>query len=608
MLHDLKHLCGWLLVAGLSLGGTCYGAVSSSASEGFIPVSHGGQLYYQEQGEGEPVILLHGHSLDSRMWDQQVPALADHYRVIRPDFRGYGKSSAETEKHQFTHVDDVITLMDSLHLDKAHVVGLSMGAFVAGDMVAMYPERMLSCLLASGGIRSTPGPHTPMTAAEKKQRNQEIAALKRQGIDQYKKEWIEVLMKSGGSDREQMRPALTRMVEDWSAWQPLHKEVRLFYAREAMDSLVRRRPNVPTLILTGENEHDGQKPAMLQHLPYGRHKVLANCGHMMNMDQPEAFNNTLLDFLAAHPRYAFVVDAAGNGDFRTIQEAIHACPDFRKWGRIVILVRKGTYHEKVIVPESKRNVTLLAEEGAVLTYGDWAQKLNRFREEVSTSGSATLFVFAPDFRAENLTIRNSAGPIGQAVACMISADRVSFKNCRFEGHQDTIYTYGMGDRLYFSHCYIEGTVDYIFGWSLAIFDHCQLHSLADGYITAPSTAEGQKHGYLFYDCQLTAAPGVQEVYLSRPWRPYAQAVFIRCEEGKHITPTGFDPWDKKEPARTTFYAEYECTGEGANANRPCSFTKQLNDLSDYDMRQILAGDDGWQPIDDSNIVMRVRVF
>lgn len=592
----------------MTLGGTCYAAVSSSATEGYIPVSHGGKLYYEQQGEGETVILLHGHSLDHRMWELQLPALTDKYRVICPDFRGYGKSSAQSEKHPFTHVDDIITLMDSLHLDKAHVVGLSMGAFVAGDMLAMYPERMLSCLLASGSIRNTPGPHSPMTADERKQRDKEIAALKRQGIEQYKKEWIEVLMQSGGTEREKMRPALTQMVSDWSAWQPLHKEVRLFYAREALDTLQRRRPNVPTLILNGKNDTDGTKPALLQHLPYGRHKILDNCGHMMNMDQPEAFNKTLLDFLAAHPRYAFVVDAEGKGDFRTIQEAINACPDFRKWGRIVILVRKGIYHEKVIVPNSKRNVTLLAEEGTVLTYGDWAQKLNMFREEVSTSGSATLFVFAPDFRAENLTIRNSAGPIGQAVACMISADRVSFKNCRFEGHQDTIYTYGMGDRIYFSGCYIEGTVDYIFGWSLAIFDHCQLHSLQDGYITAPSTAEGQKHGYIFYDCKMTAAPGVKRVYLSRPWRPYAQAVFIRCDEGAHIAQDGFDPWDKKEPQKTTFYAEYNCTGEGANANRSCPFLKHLDDLSNYDMRQILAGNDGWQPIDDSNIVMSVRVF
>lgn len=260
-------------------------------------------MYYVEQGEGEAVILLHGHSLDRRMWAQQVPALAEKYRVICPDFRGYGLSSEQSETEQFTHADDVITLMDTLHIDRAHVVGLSMGAFVAGDMLAIYPDRLLSCLLASGGIRSTPGPHTPMDEAESARRDQEIAALQQKGIDAYKREWIEILMKSGGTEREAMRPALTQMVNEWSAWQPLHKEVRLFYAREAMDTLARRRPEVPTLILSGENDYAGKKPTMLQYLPQGSHQVLPNCGHMMNMDQPQAFNAVMIDFLAAHPRH-----------------------------------------------------------------------------------------------------------------------------------------------------------------------------------------------------------------------------------------------------------------------------------------------------------------
>jgi len=596
---------GIFLITACRSGSTPAG---NGAIEDYVSVSYGGRLYYQDCGQGEVVLLLHGHSLDHRMWADQIPALSKNYRVIVPDFRGYGCSSDQDEQQQYTHVDDIIALMDSLHIDRAHVVGLSMGSFVAGDMVAMYPERMLSCVLASGGIRYTPGPHTPMDSVEAARRDAEIAELQARGIDNYKREWIDALIASGGSNREQMRPTLTQMITDWSAWQPLHKEVRLFYAREAWDSLKVRRPQVPTLILSGENDYNGNPPAMLEYLPYGQHKVLPDCGHMMNIDQPEAFNQVVLNFLAAHPRYAFVVDSEGKGDFRTIQEAINAVPNYRKWGRIVIYVRRGTYEEKVIVPASKRNVTLLGEDGAVLTYGDWAQKFTMFHEEIGTSGSASLFVFAPDFRAENITIRNSAGPVGQAVACMVSADRVSFKNCRFEGNQDTFFTYGLGDRIYFDHCYIEGTCDYIFGPSVAIFDHCELHSRSNGYITAPSTPEGQKHGYIFYDCKITAETDVTDVYLSRPWRAYGQAVFIRCEEGAFINPAGWDPWDKPEPEKTTFYAEYDCSGPGALTNRPCPFAHQLCDLKDYDMKEILAGDDGWMPVDGSNIVMRIRIY
>ena len=66
------------------------------------------------------------------------------------------------------------------------------------------------------------------------------------------------------------------------------------------------------------------------------------------------------------------------------------------------------------------------------------------------------------------------------------------------------------------------------------------------FISAPSTDKGKKYGYVFYDCKLTAEPEATKVYLSRPWRPYAQAVFIRCELGKHILPVGWNNWGKKE--------------------------------------------------------------
>lgn len=89
------------------------------------------------------------------------------------------------------------------------------------------------------------------------------------------------------------------------------------------------------------------------------------------------------------------------------------------------------------------------------------------------------------------------------------SDRAFFKKCRFLGFQDTLYTYGKGVRNYFEECYIEGTVDFIFGWSTAFFNRCRIHSLGKGYVTAPSTDQGQRFGYLFYDCQLTAEEGLE---------------------------------------------------------------------------------------------------
>jgi pimeloyl-ACP methyl ester carboxylesterase len=192
--------------------------------------------------------------------------------------------------------------MDSLHITQAHVVGLSMGAFVAGDMLAMYPQRLLTCVLVSGGIRNSPGPSEPMDSAERARRDQEIAALKVKGIDQYKREWTEQLMASGGSHKERMREPLERMIGDWTAWQPLHKEVRLFYGKEAW-SMLRQRgtTSVPTLIIRGENELKGKKgePGELRWLSDGRYVVLPDCGHMLNMEQPRTFNQTVMHFIHA---------------------------------------------------------------------------------------------------------------------------------------------------------------------------------------------------------------------------------------------------------------------------------------------------------------------
>lgn len=304
--------------------------------------------------------------------------------------------------------------------------------------------------------------------------------------------------------------------------------------------------------------------------------------------------------------YDYVVAQDGSGDFFTVQEAINAVPDFRKNIRTTILIRKGTYKEKIIIPESKINVSLIGEEGATLTNDDFANKKNVFGENMGTSGSSSCYIYAPDFYAENITFENSAGPVGQAVACFVSADRAFFKNCRFLGFQDTLYTYGKQSRQYYEDCYIEGTVDFIFGWSTAVFNRCHIHSKRDGYVTAPSTDQGKKYGYVFYDCKLTASPEAKKVYLSRPWRPYAQAVFVRCELGQHVLPEGWNNWGKKENEKTAFYAEYDSRGEGANPKARASFSHQLKILKGYEIETVLAGDDGWNPVKNGNHLLDVK--
>lgn len=304
--------------------------------------------------------------------------------------------------------------------------------------------------------------------------------------------------------------------------------------------------------------------------------------------------------------YDLVVAKDGSGDFFTVQEAINAVPDYRKNARTTILIKEGSYKEKVIIPASKNAVSLIGQGEVKITYDDYASKPNIFGENKGTSGSSSCYIYAPDFYAENITFENTSGPVGQAVACFVSADRAYFKKCRFLGFQDTLYTYGKGCRQYYDECYIEGTVDFIFGWSTAVFNRCHIHSIGNGYITAPSTDKGQKYGYVFYNCEIIANSDVDKVYLSRPWRPYAQAVFIQCNMGKHILPEGWDNWRNKNNEKTVFYAEYKSKGEGANPGKRVAYSKQLKNTEGYSIEEVLSGNDGWNPSKNGNALLNIK--
>lgn len=271
--------------------------------KGYVGTSGGGRIYYEERGKGEVLLLLHGHSLDRRMWDEQFKSFAKQYRTLRLDFRGYGLSSEQREDLQMTHADDVIALMDSLDIRKAHVVGLSMGAFVAGDLLAMYPERLITCTMASAGIRSVDGPSVPVSTEEREKKLRSISEVYRQGIENYKRQWTEQLIASGGSQRERMRKPLTRMIQDWTAWQATHVEVHLYYGKEAWQRLEQQQNDTPTLFIRGENEAKGKKgePRELRYLKNGRYVVIPDCGHMLNMERPEEFNRAVLDFINSYP-------------------------------------------------------------------------------------------------------------------------------------------------------------------------------------------------------------------------------------------------------------------------------------------------------------------
>jgi len=274
----------------------------------------------------------------------------------------------------------------------------------------------------------------------------------------------------------------------------------------------------------------------------------------------------------------FIVAADGSGDFRTVQEAVNAVPPFRK-KRTVIFVKAGVYKEKLVVPPTASDLTLIGEDvqRTIITFDDFAARKNRFGEEMGTTSSSSCFIFADGFEAFHLTFENSAGAVGQAVAVRIAGDRVRFENCRFLGHQDTLYPFGKSSRQYYKNCYIEGTVDFIFGWSSAVFDSCTLFCKAPGYITAASTEQGAGTGFIFRHCTITGNAPEGSVYLGRPWRPYAQVVFWECTMSAVVRPEGWHNWDKPDAEKTASFAEYGSTGPGGGMERRVAWSKHLSD-------------------------------
>lgn len=288
-------------------------------------------------------------------------------------------------------------------------------------------------------------------------------------------------------------------------------------------------------------------------------------------------------------QYKMVVAQDGSGDFTRIQDAVDATKAFPD-RRITIFIKNGTYREKVRIPSWNNMLSVVGEDvdKTIIIWDDYFSKINRGRN--STFFTWTFKVEADDFYAENLTIVNAAGPVGQAVALHVEGNRCAFVNCRISGFQDTAYLDGENSNLLFVNCRIEGSTDFIFGSATAVFSHCDIVSLRNSYVTAASTQQGKKFGFVFQNCNIMAGDSVDSVYLGRPWRPFAKTVFMQCNLGRHIHPEGWKAWSNKGNESTTFYAEYKNIGPGAGTDKRVQWSHQLTarEAKAYSIENILG--------------------
>ncbi|WP_369014035.1 pectinesterase family protein [Flavobacterium anhuiense] len=304
-------------------------------------------------------------------------------------------------------------------------------------------------------------------------------------------------------------------------------------------------------------------------------------------------------------KLALTVAQDGSGDFKTIQEAVNNVKDNSE-KRVVITIKPGVYKEKLEIPVSKTFITLKGtnRNKTIISFDDYSGKPLREpdpsgKKTFGTGTSYSFLILGNDTTLENLTVENTAGRVGQAVALHIKSDRVIVKNCNLLGNQDTLYLSEGNTRTYFENCFINGTTDFIFGAATAYFYKCTIESLINSYITAASTPQGQAYGFVFVDCKLTAKDkSVNKVFLGRPWRPYAQTVFINTDLGSHIIPEGWNAWiDTRFPDKdkTAYYAEFGSKGLSAKyLSQRVAWSHQLTkeDIKKYSRNSVL---NSWNP-------------
>jgi 3-oxoadipate enol-lactonase len=251
----------------------------------------GGWLHYTTAGDGDPVVLIHGFGLDLSMWDPQWLAFARRHRVIRYDLRGFGGSSLP--EGPYSHVEDLLALIDFLGTRPVHLVGLSLGGRVALRVAAQEPMAVRSLTLVDPALDG----HT--WTADWLQRWRKMTDAARRGdLGSAKKLWREHILFAPANTQPPVAEALRAMIDRYSGWHLSHPDPGSDPAVPVAESLA--GISIPTLIMVGELDlPDFQAIARRLARDLGRAELrtIAGSGHMSNMEAPKLFNDLVLEFL-----------------------------------------------------------------------------------------------------------------------------------------------------------------------------------------------------------------------------------------------------------------------------------------------------------------------
>lgn len=268
----------------------------------FATTDDGIRLHYEACGSGKPVIFVHEFAGDHRSWEAQMRHFGQRYHAITYAARGYPPSDVPDDSTAYSQAraaDDIAAVLDHLKIDRAHVVGLSMGGFATLHFGFRHPARALSLCVAGCGY-----------GAEKDQRDKfrsEVAAvatfLDEQGIEAFAAKY------AYGPTRVQFENKDPRGFDEFKRQLAEHSAVG---ARNTQLGVQGERPSlydlvdemkaltIPTLVLTGDEDWPCLQPALLmkQTIPTAALSVMPNCGHTINLEDPDQFNRLVGDFIA----------------------------------------------------------------------------------------------------------------------------------------------------------------------------------------------------------------------------------------------------------------------------------------------------------------------
>lgn len=256
-------------------------------------------LYCEKKGSGDYVVLLHGFTLDTRMWDDQFDLLAKSYQVIRFDHRGHGQS--EGIMNQFSQAEDLKSLLKSLGVDRAHIVGLSMGGLISIEFSIKYPEMVRSLVLVDSGATFDPSREFDKRVANY------INKATNQGLEAGLKEFLADSIFQPAFKIPSVKEKLEKMILEGHF--ALDKGAFFLNALNVINPTipVEARLNeikAPTLVIVG----DLSSPQFIENanrfssdIPGAKKITISGVGHMSNMEKPYEFNEILLDFLSNQP-------------------------------------------------------------------------------------------------------------------------------------------------------------------------------------------------------------------------------------------------------------------------------------------------------------------